>query len=116
MFSVKKLKKIQDNIQYKCEDLSHIYKNNDFVNVFARENFEKFSHKYSYGQLSVKYLLLATKIVEGIKDDKNHVLKIFRQRNVYLEESGLDINSCLQFLIDYYTQLLKPQVSFLNVK
>lgn len=87
-----------------------MYKSYDFVNVFTKNNLEKFSNKYSYGQLSVKYLVFATKVVEMNENNTSTVVRILKQRNEYLEESGLDINSCLQFLIDYYTQLMKAQV------
>lgn len=33
------------------------------------------------------------------------------KRRKLLELNGLDLNSCLQFLLDYYTQLMRPQVN-----
>jgi len=37
------------------------------------------------------------------------------QRQKLLEESGLDVNSCLQFLLDYYTQFVDPNVSNMHL-
>jgi hypothetical protein len=61
--------------------------------------------------MSVKYLMLATKTVEV--EDNCQTSRIWEHKTTLLDNSGLDINSCLQFLLDYYTQLLKNQVNYL---
>lgn len=40
----------------------------------------------------------------------DEISQIWKHKENLLESNGLDINSCLQFLLDYYTQLLKNQV------
>nr|CAI5834822.1 unnamed protein product [Callosobruchus analis] len=104
---IKKLKVVQDCMQSKCEQSCDMCNREAMLNIFKPRNFEKFSHKYGYGQISIKYFLIVT----GGKDSEDHCIasEVYRSRKKMLEESGLDINSCLQFLIDYYTQLMKPQ-------
>lgn len=96
------MKNIQNTIEKKHSQTDYLSK---VLNVFEHPNFEKRFQSYSYGQMSVRYLVVATKIVED--DDDNHI-----SYKSLLEKSELDINSCLQFLLDYYTQLLKNQVIF----
>lgn len=110
---MKKLRMVQESIKYKYKECSHLCKNSNIVNVFEPCNFEKASSKYSFGQISIKYFLLATGIIQ--EDEDSSLSKIvLKKRSIMLEEAGLDINSCLQFLLDYYTQLMKPQVCKYN--
>ncbi|CAH1990108.1 unnamed protein product [Acanthoscelides obtectus] len=104
---IKKLKVVQDCMQSKCENSCDLCNKKYTLNIFNPRNFEKLSHKYGYGQVSVKYFLIVT----GSKDSEDYCIasEVYRSRKKMLEESGLDINSCLQFLIDYFTQLMKPQ-------
>nr|CAH7759250.1 unnamed protein product [Callosobruchus chinensis] len=104
---IKKLKVVQDCMQSNCEQSCDMCNKEATLNIFKPRNFEKFSHKYGYGQISIKYFLIVT----GGKDSEDHCIasEVYRSRKKMLEESGLDINSCLQFLIDYFTQLMKPQ-------
>lgn len=108
-FSTKKLRKIQDSIE-KCYDECSSLPASNFLNVFKTRNLEKLTDKYGYGQLSIKYFLLTTDIIKETKDDKT-VNEVISKRRKLLEDNGLDLNSCLQFLLDYYTQLMKPQVT-----
>lgn len=55
-------------------------------------------------------MLIATNSMEEMQENMS-VVEVFRHRTKRLEAMGLDVNSCLQFLIDYYTQLMRPQVS-----
>lgn len=110
---MKKLRKVQESIKFKYQECAYVGKNSKVLNVFEPCNFEKSSSKYSYGQISVKYFLLATGIIQ--EDDEGSLsTTVFKKRCKMLEEAGLDINSCLQFLLDYYTQLMKPQVCKYN--
>ncbi|XP_008191527.2 huntingtin [Tribolium castaneum] len=104
--SNEKLRKIQDTIERKYREAGYLPK---IGNIFEHTNFEKRCKHYSYGQVSVKYLSIAAKIVEI--DDKCPTANIWKHREELLESHGLDINSCLQFLLDYYTQQLKNQGS-----
>ncbi|KAJ8914559.1 hypothetical protein NQ315_010023 [Exocentrus adspersus] len=106
--SIKKLKKVQDTIKYKYRERVHSSKHSEIGNVFDACNFEKLASNYSYGQVSIKYFLLATGITQEAENNSLSAT-ILRKRCKMLEEAGLDINSCLQFLLDYYTQLMKPQ-------
>uniref|UniRef100_A0A6P7F8J4 Huntingtin-like n=1 Tax=Diabrotica virgifera virgifera TaxID=50390 RepID=A0A6P7F8J4_DIAVI len=105
---VQKLKRIQKCIQTSYNNSSHVSDDYKIVNVFNLRNLEKSSDRYSCGQVSVRYLLVATGSVEETQDNIM-VAEICRQRTQKLESMGLDVNSCLQFLIDYYTQLMRPQ-------
>ncbi|KAJ8928269.1 hypothetical protein NQ314_019220 [Rhamnusium bicolor] len=112
--SIRKLKKVQESIVYKYNECTHVCKKSEIVNVFEQCNFEKLSNNYCYGQISIKYFLIATGIIQE-DEDNSLPAAIFRKREKMLEENGLDINSCLQFLLDYYTQLMKPQ-SMTNIR
>ncbi|XP_018571399.1 huntingtin [Anoplophora glabripennis] len=111
---MKKLRKVQESIKFKYQESAHVCKNSKVSNVFEYCNFEKSSCKYSYGQISIKYFLLATGIIQEDEDNSPTTI-VLKRRNKMLEEAGLDINSCLQFLLDYYTQLMKPQ-SLTNIR
>lgn len=78
--------------------------------MFDNENLEKQNHRYSYGQVSVEYLVLAANMVDNF-DEKTVAAVIYKRRETVLEESGLDINSCLQFLLDLYSQWIANEVS-----
>lgn len=77
-------------------------------NVFDKPNVDKQSDHYSYGQLSLEYLLMASSNVDNSKNE--HLVNSIHTRNKTLEDSGLDINSCLQFLLDLYSQWFSQQV------
>jgi huntingtin len=102
--SIEKLRKIQKTLETKHTESSYLPR---VINIFKHPNFEKRFQHYSYGQMSVKYLMLATKTVEV--EDNCQTSRIWEHKTTLLDNSGLDINSCLQFLLDYYTQLLKNQ-------
>nr|XP_023020492.1 huntingtin [Leptinotarsa decemlineata] len=104
---VRKLHHIQNQISLSYDNSLDIYNYSNIFNVFECRNLEKISKEYSCGQVSVEYFLNAL----GLKEPEQHSLtaEIFQSRKKMLEDYGLDINSCLQFLIDYYTQLMKPQ-------
>lgn len=38
-------------------------------------------------------------------------MKLLNYKSKCVEDSGLDINSCLQFLLELYSQWTKPEVS-----
>lgn len=78
--------------------------------MFTPRNLEKLGDKYGHGQLSIKYFLITTDI---IKEAENDLLlsEVVSRRRKLLDDNGLDLNSCLQFLLDYYTQLMRPQVN-----
>ncbi|XP_050315238.1 huntingtin-like [Anthonomus grandis grandis] len=108
--SMRKLKLIQNHIEYKYNEELGTCVLEDIKNVFNSKNFEKITDQYSYGQVSVKYLLACTST-----DGENSDI-MFKKRNQLLEESGLDINSCLQFLLDYYTQIMKSQSTVVDLR
>lgn len=107
-FSISKLKKIQ--INFECEIKT--YYNNSFsgqilTNVFDKCNIEKLNNSYTYGQLSLEYLLVTSNINNT---DSVYVNNLINSRNKMLKESGLDINSCIQFFLDLYSQWISQQV------
>lgn len=80
------------------------------TNVFGKANIGKRLDVYSCGQISVAYLLLSSKVVAEEVDDSNALGKIYNRRRTILTESGLDLNSCIQSLLDLYSQWIKLQV------
>lgn len=48
-------------------------------------------------------------------ESNSEIAEICKRRKKMLEDCGLDVNSCLQFLLDYYAQLMKPQVKIKQV-
>lgn len=57
--------------------------------------------------------MISSKIAESV-DENRLAAKVHYERQVILDESGLDLNSCLQFLIDLYSQWIKAQVGNLR--
>ncbi|XP_066154208.1 huntingtin [Euwallacea fornicatus] len=112
--SVKKLKLIQDHIETKFLEVTTEGSSQEIRNVFANRNFERMSNKYSYSQLSIKYFLVSTNDTEENSDSVAELMH--GRRKALLEECGLDVNSCLQFLLDYYSQLLKPDSAVKDIR
>lgn len=111
--SVKKLKSVHDKLRCRYEHRSRQFKNGgQLTDVFHKPNVEKLGRNYSYGQVSVEYLLIATKTVDGASPD-SLATKTHDRRQKLLADSGLDVNSCLQFLLDLYSQWIKTQVNIL---
>lgn len=107
--ALKKLRNVQSVLQLKYKRSSNLMK--AITNVFDNRNLEKLNGKYSYSQFSTEYLMLATGMAE-VYDDKTTAAVVLKQRKTVLEESGLDVNSCLQFLLDLYSQWTKNEVGF----
>lgn len=101
-------------LMYKLNECSITTSNSTkhIQNVFDSKNLENPGEKYGYGNFSVEYLSLATKSVENV-DEKSLAYEVFKKREKMLEESGLDINSCLQFLVDLYSQWLNNEVQLM---
>ncbi|XP_076265784.1 huntingtin isoform X2 [Rhynchophorus ferrugineus] len=111
--SVTKLMAVQNLIEHKFTELSPQTKTSKIRNVFSQKNFEKSSNQYSYGQMSIKYFLICT---SPEKQSKNCFAEtVLNNRTRSLEEYGLDINSCLQFLLEYYTPLMKNENTGLRI-
>lgn len=65
------------------------------IQVFKPCNLERmFNQKYGYSQVSIEYLWIACKIAEVT--DESTALETFLRRQNCLNESGLDLHSCLQ--------------------
>lgn len=79
------------------------------TSVFCNKNLEKQNDGYAYGQLSVEYLILAANLVDMF-DEKTTAAVVYKRKEAVLEESALDINSCLQFLLDLYSQWITNEV------
>ncbi|KAK4875471.1 hypothetical protein RN001_011893 [Aquatica leii] len=104
---VTKLKYIHNKLQNKFKEATKLYKRRyTLINVFDKPNLDKLDTTYAFGQLSVEYLLIASKIVET-NDESRLATQIYEEQHKILKESGLDLNSCLQFLIDLYSQWIK---------
>lgn len=115
-FSTKKLINVQNKLHWhykQCSFLPNEYDVN-LVNIFDRYNLDKIhlpSNRYTYGQVSVEYLWAnANMLIDQSKVDSK-TMKLLNYKSKCLEDSGLDINSCLQFLLELYSQWTKPEVS-----
>ena len=91
----------------------------DFVDVhqsftFEERNLEKHRDGYGCGQFSLKYLMMTSKIIEVVQDESK-VSGYLNKSELSLRDSGLDLNSCLQFLLDLYSQWMKVEVSGVKV-
>uniref|UniRef100_A0AAR5QD03 Huntingtin n=1 Tax=Dendroctonus ponderosae TaxID=77166 RepID=A0AAR5QD03_DENPD len=111
--SMKKLRVIQYHIERKYKEVCNTYTKGHIRNVFSIKNFEKSGDHYSYGQLSIRYFLISANVIEenGLETDK-----MYRKRLELLDDSGLDLNSCLQFLLEYYSQLMKPESTITDIR
>lgn len=79
------------------------------IHIFKNSNLERTTNNnYGFSQVSVEYLWIASKIAEAT-DENNTASLVHNRRQNYLVKSGLDLHSCLQFLLDLYTQWIKPQ-------
>uniref|UniRef100_T1IW53 Huntingtin n=1 Tax=Strigamia maritima TaxID=126957 RepID=T1IW53_STRMM len=93
-----------------------VYKNDSTQNGLYEVNLERklSPDKYGASQVSLEYLWTATGMLEESDSDvpssgSYRVGSIeFHQRERRLIASGLDINSCLHFLLDLYSQWLAP--------
>lgn len=107
-----KLHAIQQILLWKEEGL-HGKKH---FSVFDRPNLEHFVSlkRFRYGQVSVEYLQYALeRSQDGVckKQFSTSVIETFMKRYTALETSGVDVNSCLYFLLDLCTQWTQPQLS-----
>ncbi|XP_030750206.1 huntingtin isoform X2 [Sitophilus oryzae] len=114
--SIRKLKLVQNHIEHKFKELSSRCGAIEIRNVFSNKNFEKVNSQYSYGQVSIKYFLTATNPEEQTNSNNSHAYDVYKKRKKLLDESGLDINSCLQFLLDYYTQLMRTESTVTDLR
>lgn len=109
------MKTVQNVLEFKYSECAYPTGSKKTLNnVFYNKNLEKQNDRYSYGQLSVEYLLLSAKLVDTF-DEKTTAAVVYKQKEAMLEESGLDINSCLQFLLDLYSQWIRNEVTILYV-
>uniref|UniRef100_A0A1Y1K0T3 Huntingtin n=1 Tax=Photinus pyralis TaxID=7054 RepID=A0A1Y1K0T3_PHOPY len=110
-----KLKHVHDILQNKFNEHARLFNSKfSIINVFNKSNLEKLHPTYSFGQLSVEYLLISSRIVEN-DNESRHAAQVYQKQQNILRESGLDLNSCLQFLIDLYSQWIKGQSTPLRI-
>lgn len=80
-------------------------------NLFERGNIERSGNgeEYSYGQLSIPYLWS----VCSLHEDKfsSSVILLKERRDRALEQTRLDLGSCLRFLIELYTRWMMPNAN-----
>lgn len=106
--ALKKLRDVQFVLHLKYKNSLNLVKS--VVNVFENHDLERLNDKYTYGQFSTEYLMLAVGIA-SVYNENTAAGVVLKRRKVVLEESGLDVNSCLQFLLDLYSQWTKNEVS-----
>ncbi|XP_022909585.2 huntingtin [Onthophagus taurus] len=107
--SIKKLKLIQKDLIDKINSLNIQEEETKIINVFDKQNLEKHHSLYSIGQISIEYLLISSKIVEEL-DEENPIVQLYHKNQSNLIECGVDLNSCIQFLLDLYSQWLNDQI------
>lgn len=107
--TLKKLKSIHFYFESKLKEYMKCdLEQKSLVNVFDKANLEKLNEKYSYGQVSVKYLMISAGLLD-LSDENSLDFVLYKKRRSALEKCGLDINSCIQFLLDLYSQWLTGQ-------
>ncbi|XP_059488388.1 huntingtin isoform X2 [Neocloeon triangulifer] len=74
----------------------------------VESNLDRFGLKscYGYGQLSRRYIM---ETIQRSENPSSLVHEDFVKREQRLKSMGLDIHSCLHFLLEHYTQLADPQ-------
>ncbi|KAK7793413.1 hypothetical protein R5R35_014313 [Gryllus longicercus] len=81
--------------------------------VFQRSNPERINNPFNYGysQVSLDYIWTATRMMADLVKDssKRTVSAKCLEREQCLAVSGLDLHSCLHFLLDLYSQWTAPQ-------
>ncbi|XP_049777630.1 huntingtin [Schistocerca cancellata] len=110
-----KLKAIHELLCWRLQDHHLIGPCLKLDHVFNRGNMERLNnrHRYGYSQVSIEYLWTATRILEenatSVEQNKGTVSTKCLEREQCLAASGLDLTSCLHFLLDLYTQWTAPQ-------
>ncbi|KAJ9589854.1 hypothetical protein L9F63_017009 [Diploptera punctata] len=79
-------------------ELQHVYKRRSIERILS-------AHRYGYSQVSLEYLWTATRSY----DLKLPLSVSCLEREQCLTASGLDLHSCLHFLLDLYSQWTLPQ-------
>ncbi|KAF4521052.1 hypothetical protein B566_EDAN008124 [Ephemera danica] len=79
-----------------------------FDDVFHRPNLERvgLNSIYGYSQMSLHYLL---RVIKASEDQSVTKPAPYLQREQCLIANGIDVHSCLHFLLDLYTQWTQPQ-------
>ncbi|RZF49148.1 hypothetical protein LSTR_LSTR008434 [Laodelphax striatellus] len=102
-----------DALYWKLNELdnnasSHVYlpRMNERVNVERINSIDR----YGYGQVSVKYL--KTNVMSSDErwyhGDETHLCKMCLEQQQRLTSLSIDLQSCLQFLLDLYSQWMHP--------
>ncbi|KAF5273906.1 hypothetical protein FQA39_LY01021 [Lamprigera yunnana] len=111
---ITKLKYVHNKLQIKLIEDEKLFKRKmSILNVFNKPNLERLTDCYSFGLLSIEYILISSRIVES--SGESTVRQIYENQQNILHESGLDLNSCVQFLIDLYSQWIKAQNTPLRI-
>ncbi|XP_066998979.2 huntingtin [Anabrus simplex] len=114
-----KLKAIHELLCWKLQDQCLSATSTQLQHVFERGNMERINnpHRYGYAQVSLEYLWTATRMLgesnPSIAGDSHRGLVSSKclEREQCLAASGLDLHSCLHFLLDLYSQWTLPQSS-----
>lgn len=114
--TLQKLHSIQQRLVWKEESLH----GKKVYSVFDRPNLEHIHSlkRYSYGQVSVEYLQYALACSQGAAEKdlfSESVVSKYEERCKALESSGMDVNSCLFFLLDLCTQWTQPQLAGMSI-
>lgn len=117
----KKLSVVRNIVQQKLREMIRNSSSIELLDAgkdFSDTNLERSlcPNKYSFGQVSLDYLWTATGIMdEPDSDDEVPPLSFgsgeYQEREQCLAASGLDIHSCLHFLLDLYSQWMNTNVN-----
>ncbi|XP_069698723.1 huntingtin isoform X2 [Periplaneta americana] len=112
-----RLRAIHELLWWRLQDLELPGPSLQLSHVFKRGSIERLlsPHKYGYSQVSLEYLWTATRILDGNSNTaegetrKATVSMHCLEHEQCLAASGLDLHSCLHFLLDLYSQWTLPQ-------
>ncbi|KAG8267652.1 hypothetical protein J6590_047237, partial [Homalodisca vitripennis] len=107
-----KLEGVVDKLYWKLKECQRMTRTSVRIcHLHHRSNIDRLhnSCRYGYGQVSVDFLKTAVMSVE--ERATSTVNPDYLEHQKRISESGLDLQSCLQFLLDLYSQWTQPKVN-----
>ncbi|KDR16213.1 huntingtin [Zootermopsis nevadensis] len=112
-----KLRAIHELLVWRLQDQEVTGQCLELKHVLNRSNIERIlsPDRYGYSQVSLEYLWTATRMLDTNSnpgEGDTHKVTVSAsclEHEQYLAASGLDLHSCLHFLLDLYSQWTLPQ-------
>ncbi|XP_075211811.1 huntingtin isoform X2 [Lycorma delicatula] len=115
-----KLLTANDALCWKLKELDRTSCSNiQLLKINERPNIERrigSQMRYGYGQVSVNYMKTAVMSVEERSSTSGKLCQLFLEQEQRLTALSLDVRSCIQFLLDLYSEWTQPSAGLsLNV-